>query len=126
MPRMITMVPRQDNFLYSTFEVSRKRDVEYRMANYGITAFGGKRGQSYNGRVKDGFIFLYTAQKYRKKTQVVPLTKKHTKKTGENSNKFKTNIIHRGHWKVRVYKFPLDRVITADQGLRTFKITITQ
>lgn len=126
MPRMITVVPRPNNFLYSSFEVARKRDIEYRMANYGITTFGGSRDKSYNGRVKDGFIYLYTTQKFRKKTKVVPLTKKHTKKTGENANKFKTEIIHRSHWKVRVYKFPLDRVITANQGVRTFKVSISQ
>jgi len=123
---MITVVPREDNFLYNSFETSTKRDIEYRMANYGITTFGGKRGQSYNGRVKNGFIFLYTAQKFRRKTKLVPLTKKHQVKNGANASKFKTEILRRNHWKVRVYKFPLDRVIEAKQLARTFKISITQ
>lgn len=126
MPRMITVVPRPNNFLYSSFEVSRRGDIDYRMANYGHITFGGTREKSYSGRVKDGFIYLYTTQKFRKKTQIVPLTKKHTKKNGTNGDKFKTEVIHRAHWKVRVYKFPLDRVINAKQENRTFKITITQ
>ena len=126
MTRMITVVPREDNFLYSQFEVPTKHSLESRMANYGITSFGGKRGQSYSGRVKDGFIFLYTAQKYRRKTQTIPLTKKHQVKNGANASKFKTEVLRRNHWKVRVYKFPLDRVIEAKQLARTFKISITQ
>ena len=125
MTRMITVVPREDNFLYSTFETPNKRGLEYRMANYGLYSFGGKRGQSYNGRVKDGFIFLYTAQKFRRKTKIVPLTKKHQVKTGANATKFKTEVLRNNHWKVRVYKFPLDRVIEAKQLARTFKISIT-
>ena len=126
MTRMITVVPREDNFLYSKFETSTKQGVESRMAKYGITTFGGKRGQSYAGRVKDGFIFLYVAQKYRRKTQTIPLTKKHQVKNGANARKFKTEVLRRNHWKVRVYKFPLDRVIEAKQLARTFKISITQ
>ena len=126
MTRMITVVPRQDNFLYNTFDVGTKRSLENRMANYGCISMGGKRGQSYSGRVKDGFIFLYTAQKFRRKTKIVPLTKKHQVKNGANASKFKTEVLRNNHWKVRIYKFPLDRVIEAKQLARTFKISITQ
>ena len=126
MTRMITVVPRENNFFYYGFETNTKDGILARMANYGILTFGGGRNSKYNGRVKDGFIFLYTAQKLRRKTKIVPLTKKHTKKTGENEKKFKTEVIRNAHWKVRVYKFPLDRVISAVQGHRTFKISISQ
>lgn len=123
MPRMITVVP--NNFLHTTFEVTRRIDIDYRMAYFGNLCSGARKGSSYSGRVKDGFIYLYTTQKFRKKTKIIPLTKKYTKKTGDNANKFKTEIIHRAHWKVRVYKFPLDRVVKANQENRTFKITIS-
>ena len=125
MTRMITIVPRENNFLYSEFETATKQGIESRMSNYGNTCFGGRTGQSYNGRVKNGFIFLYTAQKFRRKNKTVYKFGKAKKRNGANNHNFTTEIIRRSHWKVRVYKFPLDRVITADQGLRTFKISIT-
>ena len=125
MTRMITFVD-TPNFLHSTFEVRTKSGIHSKMAQYGNYSFGGSRGRSWNGVVdRDSKnIFLFTAQKLRKKTKVVPLTKKHTKKTGANANKFKTEIVRHGHWEVRVFKIPLDRVISAGQGCRTFKVVV--
>ena len=127
MPRMITVVPRPNNFLHASFEVPTKRSLEARMSNYGIYSFGGGRNHSYQGRVKDGFIYLYTAQKLRRKTKTTYkfATTKHKKRDGANNHNFKTEVIRHAHWEVRVFKFPLDRVISAKQEARTFKISIS-
>ena len=127
MTRMIVIAD-TPNFLHASFEVRTKDSIYHKMTSYGNYSIGGRRAgsSSWSGVVdhRGENIFLYVAEKLRKKTKVVPLTKKHTKKTGDNANKFKTEIIRRNHWKVRVYKFPLDRVISAEQGNRTFKVTL--
>ena len=123
MSRMITVVKKPDNFLYSAFETSQKAGIDSVMSSYGFLTVGGK---SYRGRVSANkeFIFLYTAQKFRRKTKVVPLTKKHKVKNGTNDKKFKTELVRHAHWEVRVFRFPLSRVIEAKQESRTFKVTI--
>ena len=126
MSRMITVVKKPDNFLYKTFETAQKAGIDAVMSSYGFFTVGGSRGKSYRGRVSVNkeFIFLYTAQKFRRKTKMVPLTKKHKVKNGANDKKFKTELVRHAHWEVRVFKFPLSRIIEAKQESRTFKVTI--
>ena len=127
MTRMITVVKKEDNFRYTTFETGTKAGIESRMASYGTYSAGGNRrnGTSYYGRVSGNkeFIFLYTAQKFRRKT--VHTIKKPGKKDKIQQTQRISTPVRAGHWKVQVFKFPLDRVITAKQESRTFKVTIT-
>jgi hypothetical protein len=124
---MITVVPRPNNFLHASFEVPNKDSLESRMANYGIYTCCASRDKSYRGRVKGDFIYLYTAQKLRRKTKTTYKfsTSKPKKRNGANNHNFVTEVIRHAHWEVRVYKFPLDRVISAKQETRTFKISIS-
>ena len=124
MTRMITVVPRENNFLYSSFEVRTKESIEYRLAQFGgVYTCGSKRGQSYSGRVKDGFIFLFIAEKFRRKAahSIVP----HGHRAKNRVTIKESTPLRDSHWKVRVYKFPLDRVISAKQLTRTFEISIS-
>ena len=124
MPRMVTIIPQENNFLYSEFKTQTKQQAEANISKYGMFSVGGKPGQFYRGLVKNGYIFLYTAQKFRRKTQLVPLTKKNKVKNGANESKFKTEVLRPNHWQIRVYKFPLERVIEATQLNRTFKVVL--
>lgn len=126
MTRMITVVKNEDNFRYTSFITQQKCGVESRMCNYGLYTFGGSRGKSYSGRVSlDGkFIFLYTAQKFRRKCEHKII--KPSKRAKVQEVRKESTPIRQAHWEVKVYKFPLDRVIEAKQLERTFKITIKQ
>ena len=130
MSNMIEFAPRP-NFLYANFHTTTKSQIFERMSQYGAYSCGYSRESSYSGVVpmtgKRDFIFLFTAQKFRRKTKVVlrnAQAKKPTVKNGTNASKFRTEEIRRGHWEVRVFKFPLDQVIEAKQLKNTFRVKL--
>jgi hypothetical protein len=123
MARMITIAP-QVSFLHNEASVHSKNAIYTKMANYGNYCMGGGRNNRYNGVVsRDGkHIFLFTAQKLRRKVQHKPI--KRSKKNAHIEPRYKAVKVRDAHWNVRIYKFPMDRVVTAEQLNRTFRITL--
>ena len=130
MTRMIEFA--KPNFLYTSFEVRTKSEIPYKMANYGIPTIGSHTvdnvRSNFNGIVdrKHEYVYLFHAEKQRKKTKVVQIVGKNPKrKNGANTEKFETQFVRHGHWKVRVFRFKLDRVHAAQQLTRTFKVKVS-
>ncbi len=102
------------NFIYSTFEVTTFDNIYSRLSKYGIPTFGGKWS---NVRVKfnneDDYIYLYHAEKHRKKVERKVVRGKKV-----------STIISRGHWKVRVYRFRKGNVISSVQHKHHFTVVL--
>ena len=129
MSRMITFD--RPNFVYRTMDVDRKSQIDDYLANLG-TCFtvGGGRGIQYRGRVdRNGeFIYLYHAEKRRRRTQPAMIKGKpqyHTKVVnGATYTVADRKIISKTHWCVRVFKFPISAIKSAHQFTNHFKVVI--
>lgn len=123
MSRMITLAP-QPSFLHKELAVHSKNAVYTQMANYGHYTMGGSREHRYNGVVsRDGkHIFLFTAQKVRQKVLHQPI--KHSKKNSHVAPRYTPVKVRSNHWDVRIFKFPMDRIVNAEQLQRTFRVTL--
>ena len=137
MTRMISFVPADETSpaLVAEKAVRTKRDVENLMTSYGMYASGGKRQpngkfSSYNGRVSRDhkFVFVYHAEKRRRKVEHVPIVRgKHNKKNHTNpEDRYMPKKVRDSHWHVRVFKIPMSRVIEVKQMSRTFKAILTE
>lgn len=126
MSRMITVVHKENNFFAHEMEFRSRDSVDAHITKYGIYTIGGRNSPkygktSYQGRVLNDHLYLFQLQKFRRKVETV------TNKQGDPirvNGKQKRDPIRKSHWKLKVFKFPLDRVIEAKQGLRTFKIKL--
>ncbi len=102
------------NFLHSTFEVTTFDNIYTRLFNYGVPTWGSKWSNvRKNVRVKDDYIYLYHAEKHRKKVDRKVVRGKKV-----------STIISRGHWKVRVYRFLKWNVISAVQHKHHFTVVL--
>lgn len=137
MTRMITFVPIDDTApkMVLDKEVKTKDSIHYLMSSYGIHASGGRRLQSgkfssYSARVDRDhkFVYVYHAEKRRRKVEHVPIVRgKHNKKNYTNpEDRYKPNKVRDSHWRVRVFKIPMDRIIEVKQLARTFKAVLKQ
>lgn len=127
---MIKRIVSEDKFLFASFTVKTKDGVEARMAQYGNYVSGGVNNRvgnipstKYWGRVKGDFIFLFHAQKFRRKTEqqiIIPGKRAKNQEVKKVSTKIRDS-----YWEVNVYKFPLSRIISAKQNIRNFNVTIS-
>lgn len=137
MTRMITFVPNDEMSpkVVLDKEVKTKDAIHCLMSSYGIHASGGRRLQSgkfssYSARVDRDhkFVYVYHAEKRRRKVEHVPIVRgKHNKKNYTNpEDRYKPNKVRDSHWRVRVFKIPMDRIIEVKQLARTFKAVLKQ
>lgn len=109
---MITI--QKPNFIYSTFEIDTFKSIYTHLTKFGVTTWSSRWS---NVREKmcgnKGYIYLYHAEKHRKKVERKVVKGKRV-----------STIISRGHWKVRVYRFHKDNVVSAVQHKHHFTVVL--
>ncbi len=137
MTRMIKIVQTDDNAVKVVLDkqVKTKESILALMSSYGALASGGKRLQngtfsSYTGRVdrQNSCVYVFHAEKRRRKVEHVPIVRgKHNKKNHTNpEDRYTPKKVRDSHWRVRVFKIPMDRIIEVKQMNRTFKAVLKQ
>lgn len=116
---MITI--KKPNFVYSTFTITKFDEIYSRLARFGVPSWGGGSDSRYsNVRVPvnrltgSEYIYVYHAEKHRKKVE----------RTVVNGKKV-SKIVEHGHWKVRVFRFRKGNIVSAEQFRKHFKVTIS-
>ena len=115
---MITI--KKTNFVYSTFTITKFDEIYSRLARFGAPTWGGGSDSHYsNVRVPvnrltgSEYIYVYHAEKRRKKVERTVVRGKKVSK-----------IVEHGHWKVRVFRFRKENIVSAEQFRHHFKVTI--
>ena len=109
---MITI--QKPNFLHSSFTITTRDTLESRISRFGIlTWINTCYGVRTPFRCNDDYIYVYHAEKHRKKVN----------RTITRGKKIST-IIERGHWKVRVFKFKKDNIVSAKQFKNHFEVVL--
>ena len=124
---MSNMIKHVKQYTVKEFQTQNLATAERRIADNGLFSIGSKRneadGKSYpiRGRISidNKRIYLYTVQKVRRKVARTPLAK-----PGKFGKKYTTEVLRCGHWKVRIFTFPMESVISAEQGKRTFRVLL--
>ena len=102
------------NFLYSSFTIRSIKDVEWKLARFGNITYGSK---IKNARAKindDNDVYFFHAEKHRKKVE------RKISKNGKRTSK----IISRTHWKVRVFRFRHENIVSGVQYKHHFEVTL--
>lgn len=123
MARMISFT-KPKSYEYSSFEIRNKHELDVKF-NYGIftqtigSVINGKRISIFGRMSFDGkHLFAYTAQKFNKKSE-------QKQKIVRGKNTTQSKMIRNAHWKIKVFRFPVERVVDFKQQNNTFKITLT-
>jgi hypothetical protein len=77
---------------------------------------------SYDGKT----LSLYTAQKLRRKVEHQPLKRKPRNVKGQTFPplNYSPVLVREAHWELRIFRFPMDRIVSAKQLLHTFRIVL--
>lgn len=104
------IIIQKPNFIYSSFEIDTIDNIYSRLSRFGPPIW--RCGLS-NVRAKDEYIYLYHAEKHRKKVE----------RKVVRGNRVST-IISRGHWKVSVYRFHKENIVSAVQHKHHFNVVL--
>ncbi len=136
MSNMITRRPKRDSdYMCDSGVIDNKQNIYSMLARRGAAlTFGsvasGKPGkQKINGYVSSNhrhgtlndpvYVYGFVVEKVRRKTRKM---KVRVSKSAPNG--VRVQVINRHHWKFRIYRFPIEDVLTFEQGSRTFKVTL--
>ena len=109
---MITI--QKPNFLHSSFTITTRDTLSIRISRFGIPTWGNKCENVRTGyRGNDDYIYVYHAEKHRKKVERKIVRGKKV-----------STIIEHGHWKVRVFKFKKDNIVSAKQFKNHFEVVL--
>ena len=109
---MITI--QKPNFIYSTFEIDTIDNIYSRLSRFGVPTWSSRWvnvRESLNK--KDEYIYLYHAEKHRKKVERKVVKGKRV-----------STIISRGHWKIRIYRFRKESIVSAVQHKHHFNVVL--
>ena len=123
MPKMIKMTP--PNFLYKETTVRTQSQINSLMSRVAGGGFvmGGSRDRMYRAYTdRHDNLYVYTAQKVRRKVRRIPLAR--PKKTPMGLVRFRSEVLSQTRWEVRIFKFPKNRVISVVQKGNTFRAVI--
>jgi len=130
MSKMITYTPRKKNIPFAVFTAPNREVAEHMVSNktrasWGCRSFRASRGEvNLVCRYDNDYVYLTHFQKFRKKVY----------RHGDTFPKIfndemvltdASTIVEHAHWKVTIYKFLIDRVISARQHTRRFDVVLT-
>lgn len=109
---MITI--QKPNFIYSKFEIDTFSSIYSRLASFGVPTWS-NRWSNVREKIRGGdeYIYLYHAEKHRKKVERKVVKGKRV-----------STIISRGHWKIRIYRFRKENVVSAVQNKHHFNVVL--
>lgn len=114
---------KMNDFCVSTSFVASKRGVQNTMSQYGCQTYGGHGHYYAPTRKADGVAYVYHAEKVRPKIRYEKTFYKSGPKKGELKSTERI-VVRQGGWKLRVFRFELNRVKLIDQNNRHFTVIL--
>lgn len=133
MSKMISYEKR-DPYIKSVFTVATRHRADFRVSNMAhgaVQTFRSRRlpnGEwgTISALASKEYVYLAHYQKVRRKCIHAPKTKLKSGEWERNDyDKSTTFHLRDSHWVVTLYKFPIDRVVSAKQNNRNFRVVLT-
>ena len=119
---LIQKIHKMNDFHVSSFHVQNKKDLMYRMSQYGCQTYGSKG--SYRSGIRDEqFGYVYHAEKVRPKFHYENVYYKSGHRKGELKESKKI-YDREGGWNVRIFKFDMKNVKKLEQHSRYFTVIL--
>lgn len=114
--------PKMNDFRVSSSTTNWRIDRFTAMANLVYTI--SNHGVHYTKMGDRDMIYVYHAEKVRRKTRRTGKRQPHPTVEGKPYRAWASVVVRQSHWKVRIFAFPSSIVKSVQQGPRTFKLEL--